>query len=125
MLYLAIATDVFHALLMVVWVVGIPLLFWRRYPRLSVAYCIFSALFIIVNQVSHYTLGRCVFTVIADWFYAHAGQPSSNEWFAVRISKMVFGCIPTHRGIKVVTQILIAIGAVGGIYYFYNSRKDN
>lgn len=125
MLYLAIATNVFHALLMVAWIVGIPLLFWRGLPRLSVAYCIFSILFIIVNQVSHYTLGVCIFTTIATWFYNQAGMTVSGEWFAIRISQMVFGATPSHRGITIITQVLIAIGAVGGIHYFYRGRKNN
>jgi hypothetical protein len=124
MLYFAIATDVFHALLMAAWIVGIPLLFWRGCPRLSVAYCIFSVLFIIVNQVSHYTLGKCVFTTMADWCYNHAGQRVTDEWFVVRMTKLIFGCVPTQRVINIATQIIIGISAVGGMYLFVKRQKE-
>jgi hypothetical protein len=130
MLYLAVAIDTLHALLMVGWIVGLPLLFWRRWPKVSFVYCIFSIAFIIVNQVSHYTLGECVFTTIADWFYAHAGHNAPDEWFTVRMSRLVFGVVPSHRGIKVATEILIGISAVGGMLLFFKrkvhaTRKEN
>lgn len=124
MLYLAVATDVFHAMLMAAWVIGMPLLFWHRYPKASAIYCVFSLLFIIVNQISHYTLGCCVFTTIADWFYRHAGQGAPEEWFTVRLSRFIFGLTPTHRGIKILTEILIGFSAMGGIYLFIR-RKHN
>ena len=123
MLYIAVAIDVLHALIMAAWVVGLPLLFWRRYPKLSLYYCLFSVAFIVVNQVSHYTLGECVFTTIANWFYSKSGSGAPNEWFTVRLSRLVFGVVPTHRGVKVATQIMIGISSVGGIYSIYKARK--
>lgn len=122
MLYLAIATDVLHALLMLSWILGLPLLFWHRYPKLSLAYCIYCISFIIVNQVSHYTLGCCIFTTIADWFYAHAGQTMSDEWFAVRASQFVFGLAPSHRGIKMATEAVIVLAAIGQIYFYTKGK---
>lgn len=124
MLYIAVAIDVIHALLMVAWVVGIPLLFWRRWPKISFWYCIFSIAFIIVNQVSHYTLGECVFTTFANWFYSLAGRGAPDEWFTVRISRMIFGFVPSQRGIKILTEILCGISAFGGILLFWR-RKEN
>lgn len=124
MLYLAVITDAFHALLMAMWVVGLPLMFWHRYRTVSIAYCSFSVAFIIVNQVSHYTLGECIFTTIADWFYHQAGQGAPDEWFTVRASRFIFGLTPSHRGIKILTEILIGFSAMGGIF-FYLKRKQN
>ena len=129
MLYLAVMTDAFHALIMALWVVGMPLLFWHRYRKASLVYCIFCVAFIIVNQISHYTLGECIFTTIADWFYRKAGQGAPQEWFTVRASRLVFGLTPSHRGIKTLTEILIGISAVGGIFLFvkrnyYVTRKE-
>lgn len=122
MLYLAVAIDVFHALLMVGWIMGLPLLFWRSWPKISFAYCIFSIIFIIVNQVSHYTLGECVLTTIANWFYSQAGHGAPAEWFTVRMAHLVFGVVPSHRGIKVATEILIGISAVGGVLTFFRRK---
>lgn len=124
MLYIAVAIDMLHALLMVAWIVGLPLLFWRGLPRVSFVYCIFSIVFIIVNQVSHYTLGECVFTTIANWFYSQAGHGAPDEWFTVRMTHLIFGVVPSHRGIKVATEVLIGISAVGGMLTFFR-RKVN
>jgi hypothetical protein len=125
MIYLqaAIAIDFIHALLMVMWVFGMPLLFWHRYPKVSMAYCWFSLAFIIVNQASQYFLHECVFTTIAGWLYAHTSASVSDEWFAVRIPKAVFGFVPTHRSIKLLTEILIGVSAIGGIYSLFRRKK--
>lgn len=122
MLYLAVAIDVFHAALMVGWIVGIPLLFWRWYPKLSLVYCIYCVFFIIINQVSHYMLGECIFTTIADWCYSRAGHAAPDEWFTVRMSRLVFGVVPSHRGIKVATEFLIGISAIGGVLLFFKRK---
>lgn len=125
MLYLAVVTDAFHAFLMAIWVIGLPLLFWHRYRSLSISYCLFSVAFIIVNQISHYTLGCCIFTTIADWFYHQAGQGAPEEWFTVRASQFVFGLTPSHRGIKIATETLIAVSAIGGIFLLYKRNYNN
>lgn len=123
MLYLGIATDVLHALLMLSWIVGLPLLFWHRFPRLSVAYAAYSLLFIIVNQASRYIWGCCVFTVIAAWFYHQAGSPVTNEWFIVRAANVVLGLTIPHKGIKIATEVLVAISAIG-TFFLYAKRKN-
>jgi len=120
----AIATDLIHALLMVAWILGLPLLFWHRFPKLSVSYCVFSLAFIIVNQASQYFLGECVFTTIAVWLYTHTNVGAPQEWFTVRLAQAIFGLIPTHRSIKLLTEILIGVSAVGGIYSLFG-RKHN
>lgn len=125
MLYLAVLTDAFHAMLMVGWIVGMPLLFWHRYPKASIAYCLFSLCFIAVNQISHYTLGCCVFTTIADWFYHQAGSSAPDEWFTVRASRFIFGLTPSHRGVKILTEFLVALSAVGGIYVYIRRKKHH
>jgi hypothetical protein len=125
MLYLAVATDVLHAILMLSWIIGLPLLFWHHFPKLSLAYCIYCIAFIIVNQVSHYTLGCCIFSAIADWFYAHAGQTMSNEWFTVRASQFVFGPAPSHRGIKMATEAAIVVAAIGQIYFCVKGKINH
>lgn len=122
MLYLAVATDVLHALLMLSWIIGLPLLFWHRYPRLSVAYAIYSILFIIVNQVSHYVFGCCVFTIIAGWFYGQAHWQITNDWFIVRVTDFVLGLTIPHRGIKIATELMVAISAIGVLYLYAKGK---
>lgn len=122
MIYVAIFVDVLHSLLMVIWVVGLPLLFWHRFPKLSLAYCTFSLAFIIVNQASQYFLGECVFTTLAGWLYAHTDAGAPQEWFTVRLAHTIFGLIPTHRSIKLLTEILIGVSAIGGIYSLFGRK---
>lgn len=125
MTYLAVLTDVIHALLMLSWIVGLPLLFWHRFPRLSVAYCIYSLLFIVVNQVSQHVFGCCVFTVIAGWFYQQAGWPATNEWFIVRAANLVLGLTIPHKSIKIATEILIGISALGVLFLYLKGKMNH
>lgn len=125
MIYMAVAVDVLHALLMVIWFIGLPLLFWWKYPKLSYYFCLYCVAFIIVNQVSHLILGECIFTTIANWFYSHAHACTvKDEWFTIRASRVVFGAVPTHRGIKIATQLLAGLTAVGGLLTMYKIRKE-
>ena len=116
MLYLAVATDIFHALLMVLWIGCLPLLFWRKYPTLSLVYSVFSIAFIIVNVISFRILGECIFTTIANRFYSAANSNAPNEWFSVRLTKLIFNFVPSHKLINVITEGLIFVSSVGVLY---------
>ncbi|HSQ68329.1 MAG TPA: hypothetical protein VLM85_34205, partial [Polyangiaceae bacterium] len=61
--------DALHALLMLLWVVGMPLLFWHRWPRLSYFYSGFAVLFVIVNVISQWVLGECFLTTLSRFFW--------------------------------------------------------
>lgn len=122
MIYLAVMTDVLHALLMLSWIVGLPLLFWHHFPRLSVAYAIYSLLFIVVNLTSQHVFGCCVFTVIAGWFYQQAGWPVTNEWFIVRAANLILGLTIPHKGIKVATELMVAISAIGVLFLYVKGK---
>lgn len=123
MQYVAGAIDVFHALVMVLWIAGLPLLFWHRYPKLSHAYFWYALIFIIINQVSRHYLGECILTTIARYCYSKNDNPIHNEWFVVRAAYFIFGLTPSHRGIKIATEVLVAIAAIGGLYSIYRKRK--
>jgi hypothetical protein len=125
MIYLAVLTDIIHALLMVLWMLGMPLLFWHRYPRLSIVYCCFCLAFIVVNQVSQWVLGECIFTTIANYFYTRSDMAFPKEWFTVRLAMIVFGLTPTHWIIKIATQILVSASAIGAIYTIATRFKNS
>jgi hypothetical protein len=110
--------DFFHALLMATWVVGLPLLFFHRWPRATRAYGIFAITFIALNQLSALVLGECFLTSIARFFWQHPstwGSPSapSDEWFTVRLSSFIFHLSPSHRSITRVSEALILVTAAG------------
>jgi hypothetical protein len=109
--------DAFHALLMAAWVLGLPLLFWPRWPRLTRAYGIYAIGFILGSQASHLLLGECVFTRLARFFWELPGpgdpRASSREWFTVRLAEAVFHLTPSHRSIVLVSEGFILATAVG------------
>ena len=112
--------DFIHASLMAAWVIGIPLLFWHRWPRITQIYAIYAIGFIAINQLSDVILGECFLTTLAGlaWEKASlAASPSlSREWFTVRIAQAIFQLTPSHRAIKLLSEGLILLTAVGVAY---------
>ena len=47
------------------WVLGLPLVFWHRFPRVTNAYVVYAIGFILLNQISHALLGECFLTALA------------------------------------------------------------
>lgn len=124
---LASLVDFLHALFMVAWVAGLPLLFWRRYPRATRWYAAYAIVFIILNQASKVLLGECFLTTIARYFWEHGGAPpvsAPHEWFTVRIAMAVFRMAPSHKAITVVSEILIFVSAVGMLLSLRRQRGE-
>lgn len=110
--------DFFHALLMAAWVLGLPLLFWHRWPRLTRAYTFYAVGFIVANQISHALLGECFLTTLARTCWLReprsgGSTPAYDEWFTVRIAEAIFRMTPSHASIKLVSEGLILITAIG------------
>ena len=95
--------DLLHAIAMVAWAAGLPLLVWRRHPRLSRAYAVYALAFVFVSQLSQWILGECFLTTLARWAWerqpAATAPPDVDEWFTVRLSRAVFGATPSHRAV--------------------------
>jgi hypothetical protein len=118
--------DLLHALLMVVWIAGLPLLFWHRYPRATRAYALYAVVFVTINLGSRWILGECVLTTIARWLWEHGGAPprtAPNEWFTVRLSMMVFHLTPSHVIIKRLSEALILVTALGMLVFKRSSDR--
>jgi hypothetical protein len=109
--------DLIHALLMAAWVLGLSLLFWHRWPRLTRAYALYAVGFIVVNQISYALLGECILTTLARACWRNApggaGSAASDEWFTVRIAQAIFRLTPSHRTIKLASEALILLTAAG------------
>jgi len=112
---LAVVIDFVHALLMAAWFLGVPLLFWHRWPPLTRAYCVYAIAFIVVSQVSFLVLGECFLTTLARACALRAPQAGavSDEWFTVRLAQAIFRLTPSHRGIKIASEVLILVTAFG------------
>lgn len=109
--------DFVHALLMVAWIAGLPLLFFRRHPRLTRAYGIYAIAFIVISQISQLLLGECFLTTLARFFWEHpsaGSMPEANhDWFTVRLAKAVFDMSPTKRSVVIASEALILVTAAG------------
>lgn len=108
--------DLLHALLMAGWVAGLPLLFFRKYPRATRGYAIYAVVFIVLNQASRLVLGECFLTTISRWLWEHGRAPPGSapgEWFTVRLAMAIFHMAPSHRSITVLSEALILVSAVG------------
>jgi hypothetical protein len=124
--FLGASVDFVHALSMAVWALGLPLLFVHRWPRLTKAYALYSIVFVVLNQLSMWTLRECFLTTISRYCWEHAppGTTSvSREWFTVRLAIAVFGLTPSHRSIKIVSEALILATAIGVLVSAYRLRR--
>jgi hypothetical protein len=125
---LGAAIDFLHALLMAAWVIGLPLLFWHRWPRLTRAYAVYAIGFVAVNQLSEAILGECFLTTLARaaWESTPLASPPplSREWFTVRMAEAIFRLTPSHDAIKLVLEALILLTAVGVAYRGWRSTRS-
>jgi hypothetical protein len=116
---LAAYVDVAHAALMAAWVLGLPMLFVRRWPAWTRAYCVYAIAFVAINLASRAFLGECFLTTLARacWQAAAARggshAPVPQEWFTVRMAEAVFRLTPSHQGVKLVSEVLIFVTAIG------------
>lgn len=124
---LASVVDALHALVMVLWVLGLPLLFWHRWPRLSVWYGRYAVLFIALNLVSRWLLGECFLTTLSRWVWSLGSVEAHEvptEWFTVRFAEAVFHMTPSHEAIKRATEALIFVTACGMLWTMRRTRAS-
>jgi hypothetical protein len=120
--------ELVHALLMVAWIVGLPLLFWHRFPRLTRWYGYYAIGFVLLSQASHYLLGECFVTTIARYLWEHGAPTPSHqmdEWFTVRLAQRVFGLTPSRREIVWASQIGVVVTAAGVLIASRAARRRN
>jgi hypothetical protein len=118
--------DFFHALVMVAWVAGLPLLFWHRFPRATRWYAVYAVVFVVLNQLSRYLLGECFLTTLARLLWERGGAPprtAPGEWFTVRLAMMVFHLTPSHRSVKLLSELLVSVTAVGMLISLRQARS--
>ena len=122
---LGAAIDFLHAFAMVIWVVGLPLLFVRRWPGLTKAYGIYAISFIVLSQGSQYLTGECFLTTLARMAWEKSSSPvDPSEWFTVRIAKAVFHLAPPHRIISRISEVLILATAIGALISIHRHRSE-
>jgi hypothetical protein len=108
----ASAVELLHGLCMVAWAIGLPLLFWRGWPRVSQAYLRFSIAFIAVSVLSHALLGECVLTTLARELWEAAGGHREHVPFVVLFTNRIAGFRPSTREAVLAWEAAIAIYCV-------------
>ncbi|HVW28055.1 MAG TPA: hypothetical protein VHC69_21980 [Polyangiaceae bacterium] len=106
---------------MAAWILGLPFLFWHRWPTITKIYGLYAVAFVIVTRVSHWVLGECFLTHLSRHFW-NAGAASASdtdEWFTVRFAKLVFGLTPSHRMIAIGSELLVFVTAAGVLFSLY------
>ena len=124
---LATVVDTVHALTMIAWVMGMPLLFVSRWPRARRVYAVYAVVFVVVSQASQWVLGECFFTTVARWFWesqpAGSAPADVGEWFTVRLARAIFGLAPSHRAIVWFSESAVVLTAVFALLSLRRERR--
>jgi hypothetical protein len=108
--------ETIHATFMVAYFVGIPLLFFNRWPRVSRIYAVYAVSFVVFSQGSKLLWGHCFLTPLAGELWHRSGTSiAANEWFTVRLSNLVFHSAPSHRIISWIGDAFVLITAIGAV----------
>ena len=94
---LAAGVELFHALVMIAWGVGLPLLVWHRYKRLSRIYMWYSIVFVTTSALSNLVLGECFLTTLARHLWGAAGGFRERVPFTVLFTNAVAGIRPSTQ----------------------------
>lgn len=122
---LAETVDLAHALSMLAWGLGLPLLAWHRFPRLSRAYMWFAIAFVLVSVVSHHVLGECVLTTGARWLWHASGRPRDAAPFMTLLVNNIAGIRPTNRSVVHAWELAVLATSVGSLWcWARTSRKS-
>jgi hypothetical protein len=122
---LAASVEVVHALAMLVWGVGLPLLLWHRYKRLSRAYMWFAVVFVMTSVLSHVYFGECFLTTLARRFWIAGGGFREHVPFTALLANTIAGIRPSARTTVVVWEIAILATSVSTLWCWRKTRGAN
>ena len=119
---LAVGVDLVHAAFMVVYFVGLPLLFVHRWPRVSRAYAIYAVGFVVLSQGSQLLTGHCFFTSLAGSLWGRSGRPVDvGEWFTMRLANWIFHQAPSERSVSRIGDAAVLLTAIGAVWRLHSA----
>ena len=122
---LAEVVDVVHALSMLVWGLGLPLLLWHHFPRWSRAYMRFAIAFVLISVLSHYVLGECVLTTMARRLWHASGTARDGAPFMTLLVNDIAGIRPSNRSVVHAWELAVLATSVGSLWcWARTSRKS-
>lgn len=119
---LAAGVDMIHALSMLVWGIGLPLLVWHRFPRLSRAYMWFAVAFVAITIASHELLGECVLTTWARTLWLAGGGYREGVPFMALLANAVAGIRPSRREVVLVWEIAVLLTSAGSLWCWHHTH---
>ena len=115
---LAGGVEALHALCMVIWGIGLPFLFWHRFPRVSELYMGYAIAFVVTSVVSHWVLDECVLTTLARALWERAGGHRDELPFTVHVVNTVAGLRPTRREAVLLWEAAVLVTSAGGLWHW-------
>jgi hypothetical protein len=122
---LAAGVELFHALAMIVWGVGLPLLVWHRFRRLTRLYLWFSIVFVTTSVLSNLLLGECFLTTLARYLWEAGGGFRERVPFTVVFTNAVAGVRPSTRAAVLAWQIAIVSTSLGTLFCWRKTRDSD
>src|SRR5688572_186834 len=113
---LAAAVEVTHGLSMIVWGLGLPLLAWHRYERLSRFYMWYALAFVVLSVSSNHLLGECFLTTFARHLWLLGGGYRDGVPFTVLFANAVAGIRPSAREAVLAWQLAIIATSIGTLW---------
>lgn len=109
---------------MLVWGVGLPLLFWQRWRKLTQAYLVYSVGFILVSIGSHLLLGECFLTTLSRELYDAGRHPAMRQHmsFIVRLTEAIAGVRPSERWAVLAWEAALLAGSFVTLWHFRAQR---
>ena len=119
---LAAGIDLLHAASMLLWGLGLPLLVWHRFPRLSRGYMWFASAFVIVTVVSQQLLGECVLTTWARTLWRAGGGYRDGVPVMALLANSIAGRRPSRREIILVWEGAVLLTSVGSLWCWHRTH---
>jgi hypothetical protein len=120
---LANAVDFAHVLAMVLWGLGLPLLFWHRLDLLSRWYTAYALVFVVVSVLSHQLLGECFLTTLSRELWLLGGGERDGAPFTARLANAVAGIRPSRREVVLAWEAAIALTSLGSLWYWHRNWR--
>jgi len=114
--FLAATVEFSHGLMMIVWGLGLPLLIWHRFRRLSRLYMWLSLVFVGGSVLSHQLLGECVLTALARSLWQAAGVQTEDVPFVVQFTNQVARIRPSAKSAVLAWEAAIAVYCVAFLW---------
>jgi hypothetical protein len=119
---LAIVVDLTHATAMLLWGLGLPLLFWHRFERLSHAYSIYAIVFVVTTVASHLAMGECFLTSLARTLWLASGHARDTVPFTVIVTNTIAGFRPSSRSAVLLWEAAVLVTSLGSWWSWHRAH---